>query len=93
MYLCICVCVYILYTASLAVQAGVDGIIVSNHGARQLDYVFPSILALEEVYILCFIYLLFLFLYVPSFVLVEDGRLSLTPSLCFTRQWHTIIYH
>jgi hypothetical protein len=40
------------YTASLAVKAGVDGIIVSNHGARQLDYVFPSILALEEVYCL-----------------------------------------
>jgi (S)-2-hydroxy-acid oxidase len=35
--------------ASLAVQAGAAGIIVSNHGARQLDYVPASIVALEEV--------------------------------------------
>lgn len=35
--------------AALAVQAGVAGIIVSNHGARQLDFVLPTILALEEV--------------------------------------------
>ncbi|KAI3712186.1 hypothetical protein L1987_70736 [Smallanthus sonchifolius] len=33
----------------LAVQAGAAGIIVSNHGARQLDYVPATILALEEV--------------------------------------------
>ncbi|KAL0442506.1 UNVERIFIED_CONTAM: Peroxisomal (S)-2-hydroxy-acid oxidase [Sesamum latifolium] len=35
--------------ASLAVQAGAAGIIVSNHGARQLDYVPATIMALEEV--------------------------------------------
>ncbi|KAI5068306.1 hypothetical protein GOP47_0016651 [Adiantum capillus-veneris] len=35
--------------ALLAVQAGVAGVIVSNHGARQLDFVLPSIMALEEV--------------------------------------------
>lgn len=35
--------------ASLAVEAGVAGIIVSNHGARQLDYVPATITALEEV--------------------------------------------
>jgi (S)-2-hydroxy-acid oxidase len=35
--------------ARLAVQAGVAGIIVSNHGARQLDYVPATIMALEEV--------------------------------------------
>ncbi|GER24605.1 peroxisomal (S)-2-hydroxy-acid oxidase [Striga asiatica] len=35
--------------AKLAVQAGVAGIIVSNHGARQLDYVPATIMALEEV--------------------------------------------
>ncbi|KAH6793116.1 Aldolase-type TIM barrel family protein [Perilla frutescens var. hirtella] len=35
--------------ASLAVEAGVGGIIVSNHGARQLDYVPATIMALEEV--------------------------------------------
>ncbi|GMY38295.1 alpha-hydroxy-acid oxidizing protein [Fagus crenata] len=35
--------------ARLAVQAGAAGIIVSNHGARQLDYVPATILALEEV--------------------------------------------
>ncbi|KAM7500558.1 hypothetical protein LguiA_024972 [Lonicera macranthoides] len=35
--------------AKLAVQAGAAGIIVSNHGARQLDYVPATIMALEEV--------------------------------------------
>ncbi|XP_050899848.1 glycolate oxidase isoform X3 [Lathyrus oleraceus] len=33
----------------LSIQAGVSGIIVSNHGARQLDYVPATITALEEV--------------------------------------------
>ncbi|KAG6495248.1 hypothetical protein ZIOFF_043042 [Zingiber officinale] len=33
----------------LAVQAGVAGIVVSNHGARQLDYVPATINSLEEV--------------------------------------------
>ncbi|KAK4748895.1 hypothetical protein SAY87_015481 [Trapa incisa] len=33
----------------LAIQAGIAGIIVSNHGARQLDYVPATIMALEEV--------------------------------------------
>ncbi|KAM5586552.1 hypothetical protein ABKV19_005462 [Rosa sericea] len=35
--------------ARLAVQSGAAGIIVSNHGARQLDYVPSTIMALEEV--------------------------------------------
>ncbi|RYQ81874.1 hypothetical protein Ahy_B10g100472 isoform C [Arachis hypogaea] len=35
--------------ARIAVQAGVAGIIVSNHGARQLDYVPAPIMVLEEV--------------------------------------------
>nr|VDC72596.1 unnamed protein product [Brassica rapa] len=35
--------------ARIAVQAGAAGIIVSNHGARQLDYVPATISALEEV--------------------------------------------
>ncbi|KAF9683731.1 hypothetical protein SADUNF_Sadunf04G0044800 [Salix dunnii] len=35
--------------ARLAVQNGAAGIIVSNHGARQLDYVPSTIVALEEV--------------------------------------------
>ncbi|XP_057493489.1 glycolate oxidase-like [Actinidia eriantha] len=35
--------------ARLAVQYGAAGIIVSNHGARQLDYVPATIMALEEV--------------------------------------------
>jgi len=30
-------------------EAGAAGIIVSNHGARQLDYVPATIMALEEV--------------------------------------------
>ncbi|XP_025621684.1 glycolate oxidase isoform X3 [Arachis hypogaea] len=34
--------------ARIAVQAGVAGIIVSNHGARQLDYVPAPIMVLEE---------------------------------------------
>lgn len=38
-----------VYAARLAVQAGAAGIIVSNHGARQLDYVPSTIMALEEV--------------------------------------------
>jgi hypothetical protein len=41
-------------TARLAVQAGAAGIIVSNHGARQLDYVPATIMALEEVH--CFFF-------------------------------------
>jgi isopentenyl diphosphate isomerase/L-lactate dehydrogenase-like FMN-dependent dehydrogenase len=40
---------YANYVAKLAVQAGAAGIIVSNHGARQLDYVPATIVALEEV--------------------------------------------
>lgn len=35
--------------ASLAIQYGAAGIIVSNHGARQLDYVPATVMALEEV--------------------------------------------
>uniref|UniRef100_M4CBH1 (S)-2-hydroxy-acid oxidase n=1 Tax=Brassica campestris TaxID=3711 RepID=M4CBH1_BRACM len=35
--------------ARIAVQAGAAGIIVSNHGARQLDYAPATISALEEV--------------------------------------------
>ncbi|KAG4213214.1 hypothetical protein ERO13_A01G041100v2 [Gossypium hirsutum] len=35
--------------ARIAVEAGASGIIVSNHGARQLDYVPATIMALEEV--------------------------------------------
>jgi isopentenyl diphosphate isomerase/L-lactate dehydrogenase-like FMN-dependent dehydrogenase len=35
--------------ARLAVEVGVDGIIVSNHGGRQLDGTIPTALALPEV--------------------------------------------
>ena len=35
--------------ARLAVEAGVDGIVVSNHGGRQLDGTIPTALALPEV--------------------------------------------
>lgn len=38
--------------ARLAVQYGAAGIVVSNHGARQLDYVPATIMALEEVHLL-----------------------------------------
>jgi isopentenyl diphosphate isomerase/L-lactate dehydrogenase-like FMN-dependent dehydrogenase len=41
-----------LAAAKLALQAGAAGIIVSNHGARQLDYVPATISALEEVCLL-----------------------------------------
>lgn len=37
--------------ARIAVQSGAAGIIVSNHGARQLDYVPATIMALEEVHL------------------------------------------
>lgn len=36
-------------TARLSAEVGAAGIIVSNHGARQLDYVPATIMALEEV--------------------------------------------
>jgi 4-hydroxymandelate oxidase len=35
--------------AELAVRAGVDGILVSNHGGRNLDTIMPAIEALPEV--------------------------------------------
>jgi hypothetical protein len=35
--------------AELAIQAGVDGIIVSNHGGRNLDTVIPPIEALPDI--------------------------------------------
>ncbi|XP_028242394.1 peroxisomal (S)-2-hydroxy-acid oxidase GLO3-like [Glycine soja] len=35
--------------ARIAIQAGAAGIIVSNQGARQLDYVPATIMALEEI--------------------------------------------
>ncbi|KAF3451996.1 hypothetical protein FNV43_RR08092 [Rhamnella rubrinervis] len=35
--------------ARMAVEAGIDGIVVSNHGARQLDYTPATISVLEEV--------------------------------------------
>ena len=38
---------YGFHAARLAVQAGAAGIIVSNHGARQLDYVPATSFALN----------------------------------------------
>lgn len=35
--------------AQLALQAGIDGIIISNHGARQLDTAIPPILVLPQI--------------------------------------------
>jgi 4-hydroxymandelate oxidase len=35
--------------AELAIQAGVDGIMVSNHGGRNLDTIVPTIEALPEI--------------------------------------------
>lgn len=35
--------------AKLATEAGVDGLIVSNHGGRQLDTTIPSLLVLPEI--------------------------------------------
>lgn len=40
------------HAARIAIQNGAAGIIVSNHGARQLDYVPSTIMALEEVCLL-----------------------------------------
>lgn len=42
--------IFLNNAASLAIQYGAAGIIVSNHGARQLDYVPATVMALEEVY-------------------------------------------
>ena len=42
--------IYLMIFAALkAIEAGVDGIVVSNHGARQLDYSPATITVLEEV--------------------------------------------
>ena len=38
-----------IFSALKAIEAGVDGIVVSNHGARQLDYSPATITVLEEV--------------------------------------------
>ena len=46
---------FFFIAARLAVQNGAAGIIVSNHGARQLDYVPSTIIALEEVHVLLMI--------------------------------------
>ena len=35
--------------AKIAVESGIDGIIVSNHGGRQLDTAIPTILALPKI--------------------------------------------
>ncbi|MBA0668517.1 hypothetical protein Goklo_001418, partial [Gossypium klotzschianum] len=40
---------YASFAPRITIQGGVVGIIVSNHGARQLDYVPPTIIALTEV--------------------------------------------
>lgn len=42
-------CLMIL-VALKAIETGVDGIVVSNHGARQLDYSPATITVLEEVH-------------------------------------------
>ena len=42
-------CFGLLIAARIAITSGAAGIIVSNHGARQLDYVPATIVALEEV--------------------------------------------
>ena len=39
----------ILFAAIKAAEVGVAGIMVSNHGARQLDYTDATINVLEEV--------------------------------------------
>ena len=41
--ICICIDLYPGDSAREAVAAGVDGIIVSNHGGRQLDGVLASV--------------------------------------------------
>ena len=49
----------IFLAARIAIQNGAAGIIVSNHGARQLDYVPATISALEEVHDLFMAYHVF----------------------------------
>ena len=43
--------------ATRAVEAGVDGIIVSNHGARQLDFAPATVSVLEEVSFFVYYYI------------------------------------
>ena len=43
------ICDGLMLAAIKAVEAGVAGIVVSNHGARQLDYTPATISILEEV--------------------------------------------
>ena len=38
-----------LQDAELALAAGMDGIVVSNHGGRQIDGAIPAIWALEQI--------------------------------------------
>ena len=42
-------CFVLTFPARKAVEAGVNGIVISNHGGRQLDYAPPTISVLEEV--------------------------------------------
>ena len=46
----------ICLAATKAVEAGVDGIIVSNHGARQLDFAPATVTVLEEVSFIMYYY-------------------------------------
>lgn len=72
--LCSCINAETIYhlglAARLAVQAGAAGIIVSNHGARQLDYVPATISALEEVYDLFLTVLVLLLFLLPVLCLL-----------------------
>ncbi|XP_071708878.1 glycolate oxidase 1-like [Rutidosis leptorrhynchoides] len=56
--------------ARIAVQSGVAGIIVSNHGARQLDYVPATIMALEEVIYLYLLFYYSVYYLVPLLILL-----------------------
>lgn len=65
LYLFLCISIFFLLItftvfssltslARLAVESGAAGIIVSNHGARQLDYAPATVMALEEVSLLVY---------------------------------------
>lgn len=56
-------CLLKKFAARLAIQAGAAGIIVSNHGARQLDYVPATIMALEEVFNFSIYFIIIIIIY------------------------------
>ena len=78
--------------ARIAVQSGAAGIIVSNHGARQLDYVPATIMALEEVLTTTWLcpFCLPETKHVIIFWAIDDLRLLKLPEVKFLFSWMAV---